>query len=195
MSGRGTRRPVSVARRLSDRARQADAPAPGAAGGGMPDGLQGLIDGLGRLAALAQQGATGEKRLDIGGQEGRMVFGYAVRTLDGAVQAFGHVPPRPDAAGGAGAPAPPTVPEARTPIVDVFEETDAILVVAEVPGLDPARLALSVEDGALVIAGDGAVRYRHRIALPAPVRAEAIGHACRNGILEVRLPRAAGDGA
>jgi HSP20 family protein len=189
--GRGPRRPPSVARRLSERSR-ADAPpsappaAAGAAIGGMLGGLQGLVEGLGKLAEAAKAAGDG-KRSDIGGGEGRFVFGYSLRTLDGAMQAFGHVPePREVAA--------PVAPEARTPIVDVFDETDSILVVAEVPGLDPERLALSVEDGMLLIAGEGAVRYRHRVALGAPVDAAGLTHACRNGILEVRLPRAK-DGA
>jgi HSP20 family protein len=186
MSGaRGPRRPVSVARLLSERAR-AEAPEGEATTnlGGLLDGLKGLVEGLGKLAETAgAQQAGGERRIDIGGQEGRVVFGYAVRTLDGAVQAFGHVPePRDSAA--------PAMPEARQPLVDVFEEEAAILVVAEVPGLDPAALTLSIEDGALVIAGGGRVRYRRVVALPGAVEAAAMTHACRNGILEVRLPRA-----
>jgi HSP20 family protein len=184
MSGTRGRRPPSLARRLSERARAEGPQAePGMALGGVFDGLKGLADGLGKLAEAAQQArhAGGATRVEIGGQEGRMVFGYAVRTLDGAVQAFGHVP-QPKQEG-------MHVPEARQPIVDVFEEADAILVVAEVPGLDPEKLTLSVEDGALRIEGEGAVRYRHRVPLPGPVDAAAMTKACRNGILDVRLPR------
>jgi HSP20 family protein len=184
MSGPRGRRPVSLSRRLAEAART-DAPRAdaGMALGGVFEGLRGLADGLGKLAEAAQQAqhAPGGTRVEIGGQDGRMVFGYAVRTLDGAVQAFGHVPqPKQEGL---------RVPEARQPIVDVFEEADAILVVAEVPGLDPERLTLSVEDGALRIEGEGSVRYRHRVPLPGPVDAAAMTKACRNGILDVRLPR------
>lgn len=180
MSGsRGPRRPVSIARRLSERSRE-DTPRVEASVqlGGMFDGLKGLVEGLGKLAQEAQ-------RAEAGGKDGRVVVGYSIRTLDGAMQAFGHVP-QPRGA------ADPAMPEARTPIVDVFEEADAILVVAEVPGVDPERLTLAVEEDALLIAGEGPVRYRHRVALPAPVDAGRMQRACRNGILEVRLPRRAG---
>jgi len=180
MSGaRGPRRPISVARTLSERAR-AEAPAVDATAhlGGIFDGLKGLVENLGKMAESARQ-ASGQ------GQEGRVVFGYSVRTLDGAVQAFGHVPePRADSE--------PAMPEARQPLVDVFEEADALLVVAEVPGLDPTALRLTIEDGTLVIAGEGRVRYRRVVALPAAIEAAAMTYAIRNGILEVRLPRAKG---
>jgi HSP20 family molecular chaperone IbpA len=183
MSGNRPRRPASVARLLSERAR-AEAPSAAVSLDGLFGGLKEAVEALGRAAEAAQrQGGQG-------GAEGRVVFGYTLRGLDGAAQAFGHVPRGPAAASAAA----PVVPEARTPIVDVFEEAAAIVVVAEVPGLDPAALTLAVQDGALVIEGGGAQRYHHRVPLPGPVRAEALSHACRNGILEVRLPRAGGAG-
>lgn len=176
MSGR--RHPPSVARALSERARAAEAPAQGAAPGHVLDGIRGLIDGLQKLAETAQ-----DMRGEMGGQDGKIVFGCSIRTADGAVQSFGT-------------PARGAAPEAREPLTDVMEEADAILVVAEVPGLDPAQLSLSVTDGALLIEGGGRVRYRRRVALPAAVDAARLTQACRNGILEVRLPRAgAGGGA
>ncbi|NKC34548.1 Hsp20/alpha crystallin family protein [Falsiroseomonas selenitidurans] len=167
---------MSLSRAMSEQARQ-DAPPADPAGSlaGMLEGLKGLAEGLGRLAEGAGQA----------GEEGRVVFGYSVRTLDGSVQAFGHVPdPKP------GGTAEAAVPEARQPLVDVFEEADAILVVAEVPGLEPAALTLALRDGALEITGAGRLRYHRRVALPCAVREAGMTHACRNGILEVRLPRA-----
>ncbi len=177
MSGR--RHPPSVARALSERARAAEAPA--AAPANLVDGIRGLMDGLQKLAETA-----GAARGELGGQDGRIVFGCSIRTTDGVVQSFG-TPARAEA------------PDAREPLTDVMEEADAILVVAEVPGLDPAQLSLSLEGGALLIEGGGRVRYRRRVVLPAAVDAARMTQACRNGILEVRLPRASpggtGDGA
>jgi HSP20 family molecular chaperone IbpA len=185
MSGQ-RRRPGSLSRHLSERARAGDAPpTPGIALDGILGGLKELMEAVGRTAEAA--------RAQDGKAEPRVVFGYAINTLDGAVQAFGHVPRAAGAA--ASAAAAPAMPDARTPIVDVFEEAAVIVVVAEVPGLDPTALSLAVEDGALRIEGGGAQRYSHRVALPAAVEAAAMTHACRNGILEVRLPRAAGHGA
>ncbi len=140
--------------------------------------IGGLLDGLRRLAeGLEQFSQQGEQKLDIGGREGRMVFGYSVRTADGKAEAFGHVPTR-------AAETP-----ARQPIVDVIEEADAILVIAEMPGVALADITAEVEAGALVLDCTGATRWHKRIALPGPVRPESLTLAARNGIVEIRLAR------
>jgi HSP20 family protein len=161
-----TRRPVSLSRRMADRARDG-APEPDPVGSlsGILEGLQGLVQGL----KSADPAATP-----------RMMVGWSVRTLDGAVSSFGNLP-----AGATSAAAP----QARAPLVDVFEEPDAILVVAEVPGLDPDQLRLSLDGQTLLIEGGGRVAYRREVKLPGPVG--AMTQACRNGILEIRLERAA----
>lgn len=177
-----------IARMLSERARAGTAAPDSDAAAAEP--LSGLMDGLKRLAeALAQasaapQAGQGERAVEIGGREGRMVFGYSVRMgLDGAkAEPFGHVAPR--------AQATPAAAAARTPITDLFEEAEAIVVVAELPGAAEPDIALAVEDGALAIAVAGAHPYAARIALPGPVDAAGLSRSLRNGILEVRLPRA-----
>jgi len=168
-----SRRPISLSRRMADRAREgAPQPDPVASLSGILEGLQGLVEGL--------------KSADPA-ETPRMVVGWSVRTLDGAVSSFGNLPAGAKAAGGTAT--GPTMPEARAPLVDIFEEPEAILVVAEVPGLDPAQLRLSLEGQTLLIEGGGRVAYRREVPLPGPVG--AMTHACRNGILEIRLERAA----
>lgn len=179
---------TSIARLMSERARPGAAPAEAQAAGAEP--LAGLMDGLKRLAeALARdaagpQAGQGERAVEIGSREGRMVFGYSVRMgLDGAkAEPFGHVAPRPAAA--------PAAAAARTPITDLFEEAEAIVVVAELPGAAEPDIALAVADGALAITVAGAHPYAARLALPGPVDAAGLSRSLRNGILEVRLPRA-----
>ncbi|WP_203076561.1 Hsp20/alpha crystallin family protein [Falsiroseomonas ponticola] len=173
MSGaRGPRRPISVARAMSEQAR-GDRPAidPVASITGMMEGLKGLAEGLGKLAEQAK-GAEGEPKVS---------FGYSIRTLDGAISGGSA---RREAA-------PETVaPAAREPLVDVFEEAEAILVVAELPGVAPEGIAVELRGEALAITGSGRQRYHRLVPLPCAVRAEGMSHALRNGILEVRIPRA-----
>jgi len=139
-------------------------------------GIAGLLDGLRQIAeGLQGFSEQGEKRLDIGGREGRMVFGYSIRTADGRAEAFGHVP---EAA-------------ARQPIVDVIEEADAILVIAEMPGVAAEDVTARIEDGALLLETPGPAAWRKRVALPGPVVAAGMTLAARNGIVEIRLPRSA----
>ncbi|WP_158292382.1 Hsp20/alpha crystallin family protein [Paracraurococcus ruber] len=178
-----TRRPVSLSRRLSERSRAGDPPpASGAAPamGAMLEGLQRVLGGLQDAISQAEQAPDAERKL---------VFGYSLKVgpLGAEAEPFGHVAPRARADGGreAGSPA------AREPITDVFEEADAILVIAEVPGAEAERVTATLDaDGALLIDCAGPQAYRKRIPLPAKVDGAGLAMACRNGILEIRLPRA-----
>jgi HSP20 family protein len=177
------RHPPSVARRMG----QAASPPSDGGLGGILGGLRELAEGLQRLSETGNSEAgSGTREIDIGGAKGRMVFGYSLRVGAQGPQgeAFGHVPEHPATA--------PAEPPVRQPIVDVFEEADAIVVIAELPGIGEHEATARVEAGALLIETPPPNRYRKRVALPGPVEAAGLTMACRNGILEVRLPRQAG---
>src|SRR2546430_9665313 len=53
----------------------------------------------------------------------------------------------------AGWPVPEAVTTAWLPLVDIFEEPDAIRLVAELPGVRPSEVTISVEDHLLTIKG------------------------------------------
>jgi HSP20 family protein len=193
MALRPPRSGFSVARRMSERARAARAesaaPDPDLLGGGfagMVEALRGLVT---QLAAAAQHGTgasadAGASTVDFAGGKGRMVFGYTLRMGQDGVSAepFGDLP-----AEKATAPAP-----ARQPIVDVFEDGGFVVVVAELPGADPASIVCRAAPRSLTIEAGGARRYRKELALPAEVRPAGLKHSFQNGILEVRLERVAG---
>ena len=175
------RHPPSVARRMG----QAASPTGNGGLGGILGGLRELAEGLQRLSETGGiEAGGGEKEVDIGGRKGRMVFGYSVRVGEHGSkgEAFGHVPETPATA----------EPPVRQPIVDVLEEPEAIIVIAELPGVGEHEATARVEAGALLIETPAPNRYRKRVALPGPVEAAGLTMACRNGILEVRLPRRAG---
>ena len=112
----------------------------------------------------------------------------------------GH-PARRDAAGAAaGATAD------WTPPVDVVELRDRFVVRADVPGVDPADIEVSLDDGILAVSGDrrreqdadveGLRRYERsvgrffrRFTLPETADADGITARCNNGILEVVIPK------
>jgi HSP20 family protein len=50
-------------------------------------------------------------------------------------------------------PAPEAATTAWLPLVDIFEEADAIRLVAEVPGVSPSDVRISVQDNLLTIKG------------------------------------------
>lgn len=92
------------------------------------------------------------------------------------------------------------------PAVDVYEEKDAIVVKAEVPGLDKDEVEVQVSGSVLTIKGEKRkqeeVKDQHyyrsersygafsrTLELPAEVKAEAATAVLKNGVLEIRLPR------
>lgn len=92
------------------------------------------------------------------------------------------------------------------PAVDVIEHRDHFLVRADVPGVDPAAIDVSMDSGILSISGerqaedrseaDGVQRYERvsgrfyrRFTLPETADAEAITARISNGILEISIPK------
>ena len=92
------------------------------------------------------------------------------------------------------------------PAVDIIEEKDRFLLRADVPGVDPADIEVSMDAGLLSIAGQRAQesrsedaglqrmervsgRFFRRFSLPDTADAENIKAQCRNGILEVSIPK------
>lgn len=159
-------------------------------------GLGGFFGGLGtlleKLGDLAEKGEefrqSGELHgLDPNGKL-RGVYGVTIRSGLGGepgikVEPFGNV--RKDEQTGQ-----PAVHEVREPMVDIFEETDHVLVVAELPGIAAENLQLELKDDILTISAvKGDKKYRKEVLLPAVFTQENMSHSCRNGILEVRFAR------
>lgn len=91
-----------------------------------------------------------------------------------------------------------------TPRVDIKEEDKRFVILADVPGVDPAEIEIQMDKGILSIKGerkkdegDGklsrverqhGVFYR-RFALPDSADAEGITASGKNGVLEVSIPK------
>jgi HSP20 family protein len=93
------------------------------------------------------------------------------------------------------------------PAVDVLEGKDAYLIRAELPGMKREDIKVEVKDGALVLSGERksekpaeGVEYRHveRVAakfwrsfsLPETAKQDGIEATYKEGILEIRVPKA-----
>ncbi len=76
------------------------------------------------------------------------------------------------------------------PLVDVVEENDEIIVVAEVPGVEKDEIKVRIKGTTLTIHADNPQRPYHKvIELPTKVKKEEAKSAIRNGVLEVRLKK------
>ncbi len=77
----------------------------------------------------------------------------------------------------------------REPLVDIYDEADAWVLTAELPGVEADQLSLAITDEEVVLETLGARRFRHAAPLPAGVDAARATHQLRNGVLEIRLPK------
>ena len=94
------------------------------------------------------------------------------------------------------------------PAVDLREEEDRFLIRADVPGVAAEDLEITMDDGALCIQGhrdttseqerDGwrrlervTGRFYRRFSLPETADAENIDAQCKNGVLEISVPKQA----
>ena len=93
------------------------------------------------------------------------------------------------------------------PAVDVLESKESYLIRAELPGMKREDIKVEVKDGTLVLSGERksekpaeGVEYRHaeRVAakfwrsfsLPETVKQDSIEATYKDGILEIRVPKA-----
>lgn len=179
----GKRRLEEIGRRLGSLFGKPAGPA------GFLGSLGALIDQLGRLAEQAEKAGgelakTGEFSL---GPEKRIkgVFGFSVKSGLGEqavkVEPFGNI--RRDEESGR-----VEVQEIREPMVDVFDEPDRLLIVAEVPGVVQEDIRLELRDDVLELAAErGEKKYRKEVLLPASFSPALMSFSCRNGILEIKL--------
>jgi len=82
----------------------------------------------------------------------------------------------------------PLVPETVEPVVDIFDERDCILVIAEVPGAEEGSIRVELENHTLKLQAGGRYRaYRGEVGLPADFEPDSLTWTLNNGIIELRL--------
>jgi len=154
--------------------------------GGMLKGFGDLIDKLGELAKTGEQmSRTGE--IHGAGKEVKGIYGVTVKVGLGdgrpTVEPFGNI--RQDRESGH-----TVVQEVREPVVDVFEEEDHVLVVAEMPGVSKEDVHITVEDDLLTFTAErGDKKYRKEVLLPASCAKAKIEVACNNGVVEIKCKK------
>jgi HSP20 family molecular chaperone IbpA len=88
-------------------------------------------------------------------------------------------------------PSTPFVSEIVEPLVDIFDEGDCIVVIAEVPGAEEASISVELENHTLKLRAGGRYRaYRGEVGLPADVKSNSLAWTLNNGVIELRLKHA-----
>ncbi|MGB8657709.1 MAG: archaeal heat shock protein Hsp20 [Candidatus Zixiibacteriota bacterium] len=158
-------------------------------------GLSGVFKNIGNLIDLAgklqQEGKsefsrTGEIK-GLGSKGAKAVYGFSMKLggLGGEspeVQTFGNVKKNEKGA--------PVVDEVREPLVDVFDETNRVTIVAEIPGVAEDKIRIVVEDDILELrAEDSGNKYYKEILLPSRVKEQTLRTSYKNGVLEITLTK------
>ena len=77
------------------------------------------------------------------------------------------------------------------PLIDVLEEKDEVIVVAEFAGFDRKNLRMHVRNQRLTLSAEALDRKYHKsLNLPTGVIPNSIRTAYKNGVLEIRLTKA-----
>jgi HSP20 family protein len=93
-----------------------------------------------------------------------------------------------------------------SPVLDVYEDKDNLIVKAELPGMKKDQMELSLHDNTLTISGERKAertetngdasrserffgRFQRTVTLPKPVDASKINARYKDGILTVTLPK------
>jgi len=156
-------------------------------------GIEGIFKGVGdlvdKLSELAEKGESLSKtgEINFGDKEKGLkgLYGFSFKMglggKDIKVEPFGNI--HQDKKSGE-----PVVEEVREPIVDVFEEKDHTLVVAEMPGISAEDVTVDVKDDVLTISAEKGKdkKYRKEVLLPKAYPRKKMVVSCNNGILEIR---------
>jgi HSP20 family protein len=93
-----------------------------------------------------------------------------------------------------------------TPPVDIFEDAEALTVLADMPGVAPGHLTIDLHEGVLTITGHAAAparanevavlqeyqagTFQRNFTLSETIDQERIQATLKNGVLRLRLPKA-----
>ena len=155
-------------------------------------GLGGMLKGIGNLTnLLSDMVETGERVVRRTGEftvkglgKAKGIYGLNVRMGLGGlptVEDFGNIRATNEGT---------VISDEREPLVDVFDEGDEILVVAELPGVEQDDIRLEVSDDVLSLSTVGDGRFAKEILLPSAVEPGTMKTTCKNGVLEIRLAKA-----
>jgi HSP20 family protein len=158
--------------------------------GGFETGIGGILKGLGNLVEkLGDLAETGEQLSQSGeihgaGKDVKGIYGFTVKVGLGdkgpRIEPFGNISKDQESGHS-------IVQEVREPMIDVFEEVDHVLIVAEMPGIRVEDVQIAVEEDLLTItAAHGDKKYRKEVLLPATFVREKMQVTSNNGVVEIK---------
>jgi HSP20 family protein len=154
--------------------------------GGLFQGIENVIDLVSRMEEVGEKERTHEEAFTSPSGRVNAVYGFSVKTSLGGkstVEPFGNL--RKTSKG-------PVVEEERQPLVDVFNEKDSILVIAELPGVAEEQISAKVKGDILTLsAANGDRKYYKEVVLPEEVDPDTLQRKYKNGVLEIKMNKKA----
>lgn len=150
--------------------------------GGLLKGMGGLFDLVAQMTEEGTEERTGSGKVSALGGKVKGVYGFSLRVGLGGrpiIEQFGNVKATEEGA---------VVAEVREPLVDVLDEGDYLVIIAELPGVEAEDVHQEVEGDILELRAETSDRkYSKEVLLPAAVDPASMRSSYRNGILEIRL--------
>ena len=161
--------------------------------GGLFDGVSNLITKFGELAEKGEslRSATHQGE-SPSGKKMTTSYGFNVKFGPGndndvsikPIPRPNHTSKTPSASPSAATP----VPRVREPHVELFDEGDHLLVIAEMPGVSSEDVNLSFVEKMLHIHGTSKVaEFKKELELPKQYGPEQVSITANNGVIEIRL--------
>ena len=145
-------------------------------------GIGNLFDLVSKMAEEGKEEYTQTGEIVGLGDKAKGVYGFSVKMGLGGkpvIEQFGNIKATEKGA---------VVTEVREPIVDVFDEEEKLVVIAELPGVEERDIHLEVMGDILNLSAEAKDRkYSKEVLLPSPVDAGSIESSYKNGVLEIRL--------
>ncbi|MDP2952681.1 MAG: archaeal heat shock protein Hsp20 [Chloroflexota bacterium] len=152
--------------------------------GGLFKGIGSLLDLVSRMAEEGKEEYRQSGEVAVLGGKAKGVYGFSVKLGLGGkpvIESFGNIKATEEGA---------VVAEVREPLVDVLDEEERVVVVAELPGVEEKSIHIEVREDMLELAAEARDRKYHKeVLLPSPVNASTMESSYRNGVLEIRLTK------
>jgi len=150
--------------------------------GSLFKGIGNLFDLVSRMTEEGKEEYTHTGEIGGLGDKAKGVYGFSVKMGLGGkpvIEQFGNIKATERGA---------VVDEVREPIVDIFDEEEKLVVIAELPGVEERDIHLKVMGDILNLSAEASDRkYSKEILLPSLVDAGSMESSYKNGILEIKL--------
>lgn len=153
--------------------------------GGLVEGMERLFDMANRLKEVGGE-VVKEGEIDLSKIKKGMkaMYGISLKGTVGGkpiIETFGNVRHTPKGA---------VVTEEREPIVDIFDEKEEVVIIAEMPGIKKEDIRLELKENTLDISAKGRDRtYKKKIAIPKGTKGEISEYSYESGLLKVKIKK------